>query len=99
MELSNYKLWTALVTPFNTDLTVDFDSLKTLVQEQIDAQNGLLILGSTGEALNIGLEDRKKIVEYVFNMNSFEKKVMSLSCQCCHFIGYMCLQFINIYGM
>lgn len=69
MELSNYKLWTALVTPFNTDLTVDFDSLKTLVQEQIDAQNGLLILGSTGEALNIGLEDRKKIVEYVLSLN------------------------------
>lgn len=68
MELTNQKLWTALVTPFHTDLSVDFESLKNLVQEQVDAKNGLLILGSTGEALNIGLEDKKKIVEYVISL-------------------------------
>lgn len=68
MNLNDYKLWTALVTPFNTDLTVDYKSLKDLVNEQIEAQNGLLILGSTGEALNIGLEERKEIVEFVLNM-------------------------------
>ena len=69
MDLNNTKLWTALVTPFNDDLTVDFDSLKNLVQEQVESNNGLLILGSTGEALNIGLADRKKIVEYVLSLN------------------------------
>lgn len=68
MELTNQKLWTALVTPFNKDLTVDFNSLKNLVQEQVNAKNGLLILGSTGEALNIGLADKKKIVEFVLNL-------------------------------
>lgn len=68
MNLTNQKLWTALVTPFNTDLTVDFDSLKSLVLEQVNAKNGLLILGSTGEALNIGLNDKKKIVEFVISL-------------------------------
>lgn len=69
MKLTNQKLWTALVTPFHEDLSVDFESLKTLVHEQIEANNGLLILGSTGEALNIGLNERKNIVEYVMSLN------------------------------
>lgn len=65
MKLNDYKLWTALVTPFNEDLSVDFDSLGALLKEQSEAQNGLLILGSTGEALNINLETKKEIVKYV----------------------------------
>ncbi len=69
MELSNTKLWTALVTPFNNDLSVDWDSFQSLIQEQVDAKNGLLVLGSTGEALNISLADRKKIVEYAISLN------------------------------
>lgn len=68
MNLNDYSLWTALVTPLTPGLQVDFDSLKNLVKEQDEAGNGLLILGSTGEALNLGLETRKSIVEYVINM-------------------------------
>ncbi len=64
-DLNNYPLWTALVTPFNEDLSVDWDSLKSLISEQEKANNGLLILGSTGEALNIGLETRKEIIQFV----------------------------------
>lgn len=67
MNLNDFKLWTALVTPFNEDLTVDFDSLGKLLKEQNEAQNGLLILGSTGEALNIDLETKKEIVKFVQN--------------------------------
>ncbi len=64
MNLNEYKLWTAIVTPFNEDLTVDFESFKNLLSEQNDANNGILVLGSTGEALNISLEVKKSIVEY-----------------------------------
>lgn len=67
MNLNDTKLWTALVTPFNNDLTVDYNSLKTLLKEQCDAGNGLLILGSTGEALNIDLQTKKDIVQYVID--------------------------------
>lgn len=68
-NLNDYNLWTALVTPFKKDLTVDWDSLKSLVKEQEEASNALLILGSTGEALNIGLETRKKIIEFVIDLS------------------------------
>lgn len=64
MKLEDYNLWTALVTPLTPGLTVDFESLGKLIQEQCDAKNGLLILGSTGEALNLSLSMRKEIVEY-----------------------------------
>lgn len=67
MNLNDTKLWTALVTPFNNDMTVDYDSLANLLKEQSDAGNGLLILGSTGEALNIDLETKKAIVKFVQN--------------------------------
>lgn len=65
MNYQTPHLWTALVTPLNTDLTVDYASLKKLIDEQVTAQNGLLILGSTGEALNLSTEDKKQIVEMV----------------------------------
>ncbi|MCO4753346.1 MAG: 4-hydroxy-tetrahydrodipicolinate synthase [Bacteriovoracaceae bacterium] len=64
-NLNDYPLWTALITPFNEDLSVDWDSLKSLIDEQVQAGNGLLILGSTGEALNIDLETRKEIIRFV----------------------------------
>jgi 4-hydroxy-tetrahydrodipicolinate synthase len=66
---NQYPLWTALVTPFNTDLSVDYTSLERLVREQEAAGNGLLVLGSTGEALNIDLEEKKRIVEFVIKLN------------------------------
>lgn len=68
MSLDNYNLWTALVTPLTPGLNVDYSSLENLVKEQDSAGNGLLILGSTGEALNLGLETRKKIVQFVINL-------------------------------
>lgn len=64
MKVNDYKLWTALVTPLMPSGRVDFHSLKKLIQEQVEAKNGLLILGSTGEALNLDLETRKAIVEF-----------------------------------
>ena len=69
MKLSDYNLWTALVTPLTPGLQVDLTSLKTLIEEQCEAKNGLLILGSTGEALNLSLEARKQIVEFTIEQN------------------------------
>jgi 4-hydroxy-tetrahydrodipicolinate synthase len=64
MSLSNTKLWTALVTPLTAEQNVDVISLEKIVKEQEDAGNGLLYCGSTGEALNLTLEERKQIVEF-----------------------------------
>lgn len=68
MNLSNYALWTAVITPFMDNGTVDFESLTRVVKAQDEAQNGLLILGSTAEALNLNLETRKAIIEHVVKM-------------------------------
>lgn len=68
MNLSNYALWTAVVTPLMHDGSVDFESLTKVVKAQDEAQNGLLILGSTAEALNLNLNDRKAIIEHVVKM-------------------------------
>lgn len=70
MKIDGYKLWTALVTPMTPGLKVDYPSLKKLILEQVEAKNGLLILGSTGEALNLSLEDKKNIVEFVSELNT-----------------------------
>ena len=64
MNLENFNLWTALITPMTPGLKVDYHSLANIIKEQSDAKNALLILGSTGEALNLDLETRKSIVEF-----------------------------------
>lgn len=69
MNLNNYPLWTALVTPFNEDFSVNWNDLEKLVRSQEEANNGLLVLGSTGEALNIDNETKKEIVRFVKDLN------------------------------
>lgn len=68
MDINQFPLWTALVTPLDQDGKVDFTSLTKIVNQQTTAQNGLLILGSTAEALNLKLSDKKAILEHVINM-------------------------------
>ena len=69
MNINEYPLWTALITPFQNDGSIDFDALKALVKEQERAKCGLLILGSTGEALNLDDEEKRKIIEYVCQLS------------------------------
>lgn len=68
MNMKNYSLWTAVITPLLDNGDVDFPSLTTVCKQQMEAQNGLLILGSTAEALNLSLATRKKIIEHVLEM-------------------------------
>ncbi len=58
-------LWTALVTPMLPDGSIDYASLDTLVAQQNEAGNGILLLGSTGEALAIPLKQRKALINHV----------------------------------
>ena len=63
-DLNNYPLWTALVTPLNEDGSLDLNSFKELLLEQEEAKNGILILGSTGESLNLTSSEKKTILEF-----------------------------------
>jgi len=57
---------TALITPFDKDLNVEYNDLKKLVRFQLDNKvDFLVVLGTTGESPVIDEEERKKIIETV----------------------------------
>lgn len=61
----------ALVTPFNEDLSVDFDSLTKLVEYNIE--NGtsyLVVLGTTAEAATLSGEEKKQVVDHIIKVNN-----------------------------
>lgn len=63
----NIPLWTAIVTPFTENLDLDTDSLEYLLKQQEDANIGALLLGSTGEALNMRLAQKIQMLDFVFS--------------------------------
>lgn len=61
----------ALVTPFNEDLSVDFESLTKLVDYNIE--NGtsyLVVLGTTAEAATLSSDEKKQVVEHIIKVNN-----------------------------
>ena len=62
--MKTFPLWTAMVTPMNTDGSIDFDSFETLLRKQESAENGVLVLGSTGEGLNLNEEEKREVVTF-----------------------------------
>lgn len=59
------RLYTALVTPFKND-EVDYTSLSHLVDRQLKAHiDGILVLGSTGEASTLSDSEKTKILSQV----------------------------------
>ncbi|USD65947.1 4-hydroxy-tetrahydrodipicolinate synthase [Vibrio sp. SCSIO 43136] len=54
----------ALVTPFNQEGEVDYDSLKKLVEYHIDAgTDGIVAVGTTGESATLTIEEHVKVVQ------------------------------------
>ena len=61
---------TALITPFNQDLSVDYNSIRNIIDFQIANKiDALIVLGTTGESPVIDDEERKKILETVLDAN------------------------------
>jgi 4-hydroxy-tetrahydrodipicolinate synthase len=55
----------ALITPFNTDGTVDYESLGNLIDYQInEGMDYLVVLGTTGETATLNKEERKQVWEF-----------------------------------
>ncbi len=69
MELREISTWTAIVTPFFEDGSVDVASLERLVVEQSAAGNGLVVLGSTGEALACDEDEKFEILKAIMWMD------------------------------
>lgn len=61
----------ALVTPFNEDLSVDFESLTKLVEFNIEnGTNYLVVLGTTAEAATLSSDEKKQVVEHIIKVNN-----------------------------
>jgi len=74
MVLTNYRkehimfqgIGTAIVTPFNENMEVDYGDLRNLTQMQVNAgTDSIVVLGTTGESPTITTEERKQIVKTV----------------------------------
>jgi 4-hydroxy-tetrahydrodipicolinate synthase len=63
-----YPLWTAVVTPMFPDGSIDFDGLKNLLEFQAKTNLGVVLLGSTGEGLSLGLEEKKRVLEFAVGL-------------------------------
>ncbi|ARV08131.1 4-hydroxy-tetrahydrodipicolinate synthase [Winogradskyella sp. PC-19] len=60
----------ALITPFNKDLSVDFDALTKLVEYNIsNSIEYLVISGTTGESVTITKEEKVSITNHIVKVN------------------------------
>jgi len=60
--------WPAVVTPFDDNDEVNYDVLRQLVGFQAENNStGLLLMGSTGEAILLNADERKKIIDTVLD--------------------------------
>lgn len=54
---------TAIITPFKQDQSVDLDSLKKIIQQQLEGGvDALVVIGTTGESPVIDYDERRKII-------------------------------------
>lgn len=70
--MSNLKgVGVALVTPFQEDLSVDFDALTKLVDFNIEnGVNYLVVLGTTAEAATLSAEEKKQVIKHIIKVNN-----------------------------
>lgn len=61
----------ALITPFNEDLSVDFESLTRLVEYNIEnGTNFFVVLGTTAEAATLSKEEKQQVIDHVIKVNA-----------------------------
>jgi len=61
----------ALITPFKSDLSVDYEALVKIVNYNVDnGTNYLVVSGTTGESVTVTKEEKKKITKTVIEANN-----------------------------
>jgi 4-hydroxy-tetrahydrodipicolinate synthase len=70
--MNNFKgSGVALVTPFKSDKSVDFDALRKLVQLQIQGgTNFLVVMGTTAESPTLTKDEKEQILQVVIDENA-----------------------------
>lgn len=55
----------ALITPFNEDLTVNYDMLGTLIERQIEGKtDAIIVCGTTGEPATMTEDEKLSVIKY-----------------------------------
>ncbi|MGA8263141.1 MAG: 4-hydroxy-tetrahydrodipicolinate synthase [Ignavibacteriaceae bacterium] len=68
---------TAIVTPFDKDQNVDYNSLKRITKHQVDNSiDAIIILGTTGEAPVVDGDEREKIIETIMTEAAGKCKII-----------------------
>ena len=61
----------ALVTPFKSDLSIDFEALASLVNHCVDGNiDFLVVMGTTGESVTLSLEEKNAALDCVKKANN-----------------------------
>ena len=61
----------ALITPFNEDFSIDFTSLKKLINHQIEGGvDYLVVMGTTGESVVLSKSEKKEAVNFCKKINA-----------------------------
>ncbi len=61
----------ALITPFNEDLSIDFEALTRLIDYNIDnGTNFLVVLGTTAEAATLSKEEKDRVIAHITKINN-----------------------------
>ena len=67
----------ALITPFNEDLTINYERLEELINFHIESKtDAIIICGTTGESSTLSEIEKKKVIE--FTVKKANKKYLSL---------------------
>ena len=67
----------ALVTPFDLDNNIDYNEVNRLLDFHLDCKtDGILLLGTTGEACSLSVSERVSLVKYVLDYLNGRIKVM-----------------------
>ena len=69
--------WTALITPFEKDNSVDFETLGKLIELQIAGGiNGILLLGTTAETPALSDDEKEQIITFAMEKIAGRTQVM-----------------------
>ncbi|WP_161531247.1 4-hydroxy-tetrahydrodipicolinate synthase [Riemerella anatipestifer] len=64
-------LGVALITPFNEDLSIDFDALTKLIEYNItNGTDFFVVLGTTAETATLSKEEKEAVIQHIVKVNN-----------------------------
>ncbi|MBT8233258.1 MAG: 4-hydroxy-tetrahydrodipicolinate synthase [Saprospiraceae bacterium] len=68
----------ALITPFKSDLTIDFEAYQRIIEYVISENIDFLVpLGSTGESATLNEEEARQCLDFVIHVNNGRKPILA----------------------